>query len=178
MTDARVSRVAQSLLSKSVINRRSKLSIVNEGGMRIEHVERASVADRHQRQALAFGQPEDAHIESVESHRIDGSQLACTGASCGLELNEFEAEPGCNPVRRFVKLCTGRAGGAAGVIGEPHGRSPRLRYRRAAALAGVLRRRNVLIGSILPRMSRRSTRGRLLSALRPRTRSTSALGSM
>ena len=59
--------VVQALAGKPRIDRRGELRIVDEGRVRIEHVERAGVADRHQRQALALGERENAHVEGVEA---------------------------------------------------------------------------------------------------------------
>src|SRR5262249_45804570 len=145
--------------------------------MAVEHVERAGIADRHQRQAGALGQREDTDVERMKVDRIDGAQLARAGAGRRLELCQLEAEFGRDPVHRLVELGAGRAGRAAGIVGELHGRPPRPSSRAAAPEAGVRRFRNVLTGAILPRSQSRSTRGRLASARRPCTRSTSAPGS-
>ena len=138
MADARAPAVVQLLPGEPRVDGRGKLGIIDEGRMRIEQVERAGVADRHQRQILAFGQRQNAHIERVEAERIDGAQLACAGAGRGIELEQIEAEAGGDPVGRLVELGAGRAGRASGIVGESHGCPLSLQDRAAAALAGVL----------------------------------------
>ena len=62
---------------------------------------------------------------------LQGRVCAITGAGRGIELNEIEPQAGGDPVGRLVKLGAGRASRAPGILGEPHGQSPRPRYCRA-----------------------------------------------
>ena len=86
MADAGASAVMQALLGKPRIDLAGKLRLLRERGVGVEQVERAGVADRHQRQAGALGQRKDAHVERMEAERIDRAQLARAGAGRRLEL--------------------------------------------------------------------------------------------
>ena len=94
MADARAAAVVQALLREPRIDRLGELGIVDEGGMGIEQIERAGVADRHQRQRLALGEREDAHVERVEAERdrwraARARRCRSPNSSC----SELEAEP-------------------------------------------------------------------------------------
>ena len=114
----------QPLLRQPGVDGCRKLLVADEGRVGIQHVERAGVADRHQRQAVALGQCQDSDVQRVEADRIDRAQLARARAGRRFQLQQFEAELGRDEMGRFVQLGAGAARGAAGVIGELHLATP------------------------------------------------------
>src|SRR6478672_5634679 len=170
--------VDEAFFRQSRVDRLRKLAIADESCMCIEQIECAGVADRHQRQSLALGHGQDAHVECVKSGRIDSAQFARARAGRRFQLQEMEPQLHCNTVGGDVEFCASAAGRAAGIISKLHGAAafPRNR-RRAGAVAAVLTTRRVLSGLILPRSSSRKMRAKLASARSPCTRSTSAPGS-
>src|SRR6185312_324991 len=171
--------VLKSLGAQFLIHRFQQLRVVANRRMRVEQVERTGVADRHQRQALAFRERQDADIERVEAQWINRAQFARAGAGCGLDRDEIEPELLRNAVGRDIELRAGAAGRAAGIVGEFHDGPPApLRIRFAGPAAGVLKPSNVRNGLILPRVSSRNSLGRTASARSPWTRRMSSPGSM
>ena len=135
MADPGASAVMQVFFGESCIHRRCEFRIADKGRMRIQHVQRAGVADRHQRQAMAFRQRQDAHVEGIESGRIDRAQFARAGAGRRFQLHQLEPEPGRHKVGRIVEFGAGAAGRATRVIGEFHGFPTLLPRSRPAASA-------------------------------------------
>jgi len=80
VADFGAAAVVKIFLRQPGVDRPGKLRIADEGGMGVEHVERAGVADRHQGQALAFGEREDSYVQCVKSGRVDCTQFPRAGA--------------------------------------------------------------------------------------------------
>ena len=86
MADPGPAAVFETFLCQLFVDRLCELLVADERRMRIEQIERAGVADRHERQLLALGEREDADIERVEARRVDGAQFACARAGCRFQL--------------------------------------------------------------------------------------------
>ena len=61
----------QALFREPGVDALGEIGVGHESGVRVEDVERAGVADRHQWQSLAFRQRENADIERIEGGRVD-----------------------------------------------------------------------------------------------------------
>src|SRR4051794_1448841 len=178
MADAGSPAVAQALGGQARIDRLAQTGLFQEGRVRIEQVERAGVADGHERQTLPLGERENAQVQGEKTYGVDGPQLARAGAGCGLDSYQIEAETCGDAMGRFVELGARAARGATGVIRKLHGVGPLpASNRRAGRAAAVRSPSSVRSGLILPRMSIRHMRGKLRNAESPCTPSTSAPGS-
>ena len=168
MADLGASAVMQVFFGEPCIHRRCEFRIAHKGGMRIQHVQGAGIADGHQGQAMAFRQRQNPDVKGVEAGRIDRAQFARPGTGGHFQLHQIEPELGRHKVGCIVEFSAGAARRAAGIIGEFHCFPTLLpRSRPAASAAPVFVPSNVFIGLILPRANNRNMRRRLPSARSP-----------
>ena len=91
MADLGVAAVTQSFLREARIHVLGELAVADEGGMRVEQIERAGIADRHQRQALVLRERKNAHVQGIKAGGVDRAQFAGAGAGCRFERESTSA---------------------------------------------------------------------------------------
>src|SRR5262249_27924884 len=169
--------VFEIFLGQPFIDRLRQFFVADECRMRIEQIERARVANCHERQLLTLGKREDTNVERIEAWRVDGAQLARSRAGRRFQLKQIKPEPASDAMGCDIELGAGAARRTAGVVCKFHRGTSRSSRRRAGAAAAVFVTNNVRSGLILPRKSMRMMRGSLTRARSPCTLSTSAPGS-